>query len=150
MGTERNNPALLGAHREIGPIERATLTGRFIGVAGLAFGGLLVSAAHTGNAGRPQGELILHYVVASVFIVPGLLYLILATWVARRRRWAVALSYGLAMLGMTLLGMLCVLLWGGKGSWTIILPAGLFVVASATFMMYLRRSLQVLGRPGAS
>ena len=45
------------------------------------------------------------------------------------------------------LGMLCVLLWGGKGAWTIILPAALFVVASATLMMYLRRSLELLNRP---
>ncbi len=135
------------ARREIGPFERAALTGRFIGVAGLAFGGLLLSAAHAPTPVRQQGEVTIHYVIAAGFIVPGLLYLILSTWVARKRRWAVALNYGFTMLGMTLLGMLCVLLWGGNGAWTIILPAALFVVASATLMMYLRRSLELLNRP---
>jgi hypothetical protein len=150
VATAPDNPAGPGARREIGPFERAAITARFIGVAELAFGGVVISAANSPGAVRNQGEMLIHYAIAGVFIVPGLLYLILATWVARRRRWAVTLSYGLAMLGMTLMGMLFVLMWGGVGAWRIELPAGLFALAIATLMMYLRGALAVLQRSGAS
>src|SRR5207302_8393686 len=100
MTQARNNSGAAGAarggKREIGPCERAALTARFVGVAGLAFGGVLVSAARGAPPDHRPGGLTIQEVIGSGFLVPGLSYLMLAALVARRGRWAVSLSSGVA------------------------------------------------------
>jgi hypothetical protein len=78
--------------------------------------------------------------------VPGLLYLLLPTWVMRRRRWAVLTSQAIAMIDMMLLGVLFVSSWGVPGAWPLLVLAGLFVVALGVMTTFLGRSLALIKR----
>ena len=66
------------AASEVGPFLRAALSARFIGVAAVTLG------AVTLFGGKSAAQILF----ASIFIIPGLLYLFLAAGVTRRRRWA--------------------------------------------------------------
>jgi hypothetical protein len=134
------------SHRPIGPFDRAALTSRFIGLAGLSCGGIIVLAAHRADPARQPGEIALHYFVASLFLVPGILYMALASWVARGRKWAILASYALAWMNLPFLLLLFILLWGGTGAWRVLVPIALFVVALGTLARYLVRSLEALKR----
>ena len=130
----------------VGPFHRAALTSRFIGLAALSVGGIILLAAHRPDPSRQPGEVTLHYFVASLFLIPGFLYMALASWVARRRKWAIVTSYALAWMNLPFLLLLFILLWGGTGSWRVLIPIALFVVALGTLAMYLVRSLEALKR----
>jgi hypothetical protein len=130
--------ALSDRRREIGPFERAALSGRFIGVAAMALAGLTLVAGRT-----PY-----HLVFAALFGVPGLLYFVLATWVARRRRWAIWITLLLAMADMMLLGLLFWLEVGAPGALIICALSGLFLAALSVLWMYLTKSLEALKRLG--
>jgi hypothetical protein len=87
-----------------------------------------------------------HLIFALIFLVPGVLYLILATFIIRRRRWAVMAGFALAMLDMTLLGIVFVTSWGTPSGPMLCPLAGLFVVALGVMTTYLGRSLEALKR----
>jgi hypothetical protein len=137
------------AARSIGPFERAALVARFIGVAALTLGavGLYTGRQAAAPSAAHEGSSSLVYVIfALMFVIPGALYLLLATWVARRRRWAVMLCTALAMLDMMLLGLLFVTSWGAPGAAAMCVLSALFVVALGVMMTYLQRSLEALRR----
>jgi peptidoglycan/LPS O-acetylase OafA/YrhL len=140
-GPTRRSPA--------GPFARAALSNRFIGVAALTLGAIAFYVAQKESAlGRTDVRII--YTFSFIFLIPGLLYIVLATFVARQRRWAVTSSLALAMLDMTLLGLLFVTCWGAPGAAIVCVLAGLFVVALAVMTTHLGRSLEALkkGRSG--
>jgi hypothetical protein len=84
---------------------------------------------------------------AAMFILPGLLYVILAAFVSRRRRWAIKATFALASLDMTLLGVVIVTFFGrSRESIILCTICGLFVVALAVLTTFLGRSLDALKR----
>ena len=85
-----------------------------------------------------------------MFIVPGMLYFVLATFVGRRKRWAILTGSALAMLDMTLLGVLFVTSWGTPVAPVLCPIAGLFVVALAVMNTFLGRSLEALRKARAA
>ena len=131
----------------IGPFARAAISSRFIGVAALTLGAMSFyagqrDAAASGRSAAPM------QVFALLFILPGVLYLILATFVARKRKWAIVASLLLAMADMTLLGVLFVTSFGAPGAALMCVLAGLFVVALAVLTTFLGRSLEAIKRGG--
>jgi hypothetical protein len=148
MATSRNDlPLLMGDGR---PFIRAALSSRFIGAAAMTLGAL---SLYTGRKaeGSAQGGIPMAYIIFSLmFLGPGVLYLMLAAFVAKRRRWAIVISLALAMLDMTLLGILFVTSWGAPGAATMCLISGLFVVALGVMTTYLGRSLEVLKQSRAA
>jgi hypothetical protein len=133
--------------RSIGPFERAALVARFIGVAALTLGAVgLYTGRQTAASSPREGSSLVYVIFALMFMIPGALYLLLATWVARRRRWAVILCTGLAMLDMVLLGLLFVTSWSAPGAAAMCVLSALFVVALGVMMTYLQRSLEALRR----
>ena len=140
-----NHPPLRSAVG-VGPFARAALTSRFIGVAALTLGAMAFYAGQREAAGSGRGASLIHVIFALLFILPGLLYLLLATFVARQRRWAVIASLVLAMADMTLLGVLFVTCWGVPGAALLCVLAALFVVALGVMSTYLGRSLEALKR----
>lgn len=138
--------------RSIGPFVRAALVARFIGVAALTLGAIgfytgRQAAAAAASPSSMRGDSSLVYAIfALMFMIPGALYLLLATWVARRRRWAVLSCTALAMLDMMLLGLLFVTSWGAPGAAAMCVLSALFVVALGVMMTYLQRSREALRR----
>ena len=151
MAKGRSSTAGDLAERTIGSFERAALVARFVGVAALTLGavGLYTgrqAAAATSSISTRGDSSLVYVIFALMFMIPGGLYLLLATWVARRRRWAVILCTALAMLDMMLLGLLFVTSWGAPGAAAMCVLSGLFVVALGVMMTYLQRSLEALRR----
>ena len=126
------------------PFHRAALSGRFIGVAALSLGGVILYRAHAEKTARPDSSVAILVIFALSFLAPGVLYLVLAAWVARRRRWAILCSLGMAMLDMLFQGVLFVTSWGAPGAAVMCPVAALFVVALAVMTTYLGRSLEAL------
>ena len=82
-----------------------------------------------------------------MFLGPGLLYLILAGWVSRRRKWAIKATFALAFVDMTLLGIVFVSFFGSSREALFVCTlCGLFVVALAVLTTLLARSLDALRR----
>jgi hypothetical protein len=128
------------------PFQRAALCGRLIGMAALTFGALCLYSGR--EASTSSGHQIgpVYIVFAMIFMVPGALYLVLATFVARQRRWAIISALGLAMVDMTLLGILFVTSWGTRTATTLCPLAGMFVVTLAVLTHYLGRCLEARKR----
>lgn len=151
MDKTLSNRSEAAPHEMIGEsrsFQQSALCGRFIGVAALTLGavsfyaGRQAAAVSNGDAGR------VYVIFSLMFIVPGALYLALAGFVAQRRRWAIISTLMLAMLDMTLLGILFVTSWGAPGAAMMCLLAGLFVVALAVMTTFLGRSLETIRRKG--
>ena len=138
-------PELLGS---VQPFGRAALSSRLIGVAGLTLGAVSLYALRETSDSR-NGRLAI-ILFALMFMVPGALYFILATFVARRKRWAIIAGFTLAMFDMTLLGVLFVTSWGTPVAPIMCGVSGLFVVALAGLTTYLGRSLEHLKRGRSS
>lgn len=68
------------------PFHRAAISSRFIGVAALTLGCLSLFAIHKLPNATPPAAIVAYVLFGMLFGVPGLLYLILAGWVSRRRR----------------------------------------------------------------
>ena len=129
--------------------QQAALSGRFIGVATLTLGAISLYAGRQAAASASRDAGMIYIIFSLLFIVPGMLYLVLATFVARRKRWAIITSLLLAMLDMTLLGILFVTSWGAPGAAMMCVLAGLFVAALAVMTTFLGRSLEIIRRSTA-
>jgi hypothetical protein len=128
------------------PFYRAAMSARFIGFAAIMLGGLtLLSARRLSSDAR-----VAYALFAGLFILPGLLYVILAAFVSRRRRWAVKATFALASIDMTLLGIVIVTFFGPSREGILLCTiCGLFVVALGVLTTFLGKSLDALNRLGA-
>jgi hypothetical protein len=145
MAKARRNPdaMLLPVEDLPRPFYRAAMSARSIGVAAIMLGGLTLFAAR----GLPTHAQAAYALFAAMFILPGLLYVILAAFVSRRRRWAIKATFALASLDMTLLGVVIVTFFGrSRESIILCTICGLFVVALAVLTTFLGRSLDALKR----
>ena len=75
-------------------------------MAALTLGALTLYRARREQSLSPGDSVSILVIFSLLFLVPGALYLMLASWVARRKRWAVICSLALAMLGDTRAGYL--------------------------------------------
>lgn len=144
MGKALSNRSSIaaGSIAEARPFQQAAVCARFIGVAALTLGAVSLYAGRQSAADSNHDASAAYVIFALMFIVPGVLYLALASFVVKQRRWAVITSLLLAMLDMTLLGILFVTSWGAPGAAMMCLLAGLFVVALAVMTTFLGRSLE--------
>ena len=148
--TRRTSDAPLAPVEDIPrPFYRAAMSARSIGVAAMMLGGLTLFATR-----RLSPEARAAYALfAAMFILPGMLYVILAAFVSRRRRWAIKATFALASVDMTLLGIVIVSFFGPSREGVILCTiCGLFVIALAVLTTFLGRSLDALKRlePGVS
>ena len=145
--TGNNLPAL---GREMRPFHLAAFSSRLIGMAALTLGAIIVYLGKKDTEVSGRDTFVIHLVFALIFLVPGALYLVLATFVLRQRRWAVMASFALAMLDMTLLGIVFVTSWGSPSGRVLCPLTGLFVVSLAVMTAYLGRSLEALKRTSST
>jgi peptidoglycan/LPS O-acetylase OafA/YrhL len=140
---------LPGPDRLARPFHLAAFSSRLIGMAALTLGAIILYLGKKDAQLSGRDTFLFYLIFALIFLVPGALYLVLATFVSRRRRWAVLASFALAMFDMTLLGVVFVTSWGSPGRAVLCPLAGLFVVALAVMTAYLGRSLESLKRAGS-
>ena len=128
----------------------AAFSSRLIGMAAMSLGAVVLYLGKKDSELYSRDSFTLYLLFALMFLVPGALYIVLSAFVVRRRRWAIICSFMLAMLDMTLLGVLFVTSWGSSDARVLCPLAGLFVVALAVMTTYLGRSLEVLKRSGST
>jgi hypothetical protein len=137
------DPADQAVHAEmVRSFHRAAVCSRFVGIAALAVGALATLSLRQLPAETSMFTRALHLLIIVLFSVPGLMYLLLATWVGRQRLWAARLMFLLAMLDMTLLGVIFVTFWGSRRSISICAVSALFVVTLGILSGFLGRGLE--------
>ena len=144
MTRTRSNPPLLD--REMRPFYLAGFSSRLIGMAALTLGAFILYLGKKDAELSGQKAFLAHLIFALIFLVPGVLYVVLGTFIIRRRRWAVMATFALAMLDMTLLGIVFVTSWGTPSGPMLCGLSGLFVVALGVMTTSLGRSLEALKR----
>lgn len=152
MGKILSNRSDAAPHDMIGgsrSFQQSALCGRFIGVAALTLGAVSFYAGRKAAAVSNGDSGAVYVIFSAMFIIPGALYLALAGFVAQRRRWAIITTLLLAMMDMTLLGILFVTSWGAPGAAMMCVLAGLFVVALGVMTTFLGRSLETVRRNGS-
>ena len=129
---------------------RAATSARVIGFSATVLGGIVLYLASaipkTLEPQYQQAQLAQHLFFASMFLIPGILYLVLSMFILRKRRWAIWSAYALAMLDMVFLGILFVSSWPTEARVIMCSISGAFVISIATLSTFLRRCLEAHGR----
>ena len=118
---------------------RAAMSARVIGFAATVLAGIVCYDASRLPVDADPRHFAGDVIVAAMFLVPGLLYLLLSAFVTRRKKWAVSGTFVLAMLDMIILGIMFVSSWGTPKGEIVCAISGTFVVAIAVLTTFLRR-----------
>jgi hypothetical protein len=141
--TNRLDPADQPVYEQmVRSFHRAAVCSRFVGIAALAVGALATLSLRQLPMGAPMFTKALNLLIIVLFSVPGVMYLLLAAWVGRQRLWAARLMFLLAMLDMTLLGVIFVTFWGSRQAMSICAVSALFVVTLGILSGFLGRGLE--------